>query len=488
MADFIQNNKDNSNSQSISETDSEINDNDNNNSPKKTSPFENKYIQMIDDYFEISSRNSTFMIEILAGIAMFFVTIELIGTTPKVLAQAKMDTHTAFVATCFTMGLATISSGFLIGIPLIITVDSLQAAFLVNPLQDYYEFDWKSSLSLFFLQSLFALVISIGISFFPIIKAFPSSFRIGISYGLGLYIGKFGLFDILALTPRFTFEPNYNALIGILTLIFLVYGITRDFSWIFINSVLISAIAFLISTASTENLQVNDWFSPSLTKTAFKMSFSYPASKPFLYVFSNIASSIIAILCVTLTAIQFTFLEEIKYDTEAFSNLVANPKKNSIRRILILVAAWSLVGAVFGTVPLTVAVESCVGAAIGAKTGFPSVVAGLLYFLSILIFPLFNLIPAGATGSILIFTTAKLLRMFEYTEFQNIVETTPIIISTILIPVFIDVARGFAFGYVVLILVWVIGTEKKWKKINLYMIILGIICGCLVFVRTQWNS
>ena len=59
-------------------------------------------------------------------------------------------------------------------------------------------------------------------------------------------------------------------------------------------------------------------------------------------------------------------------------------------------------GALMGTSPVTVFVESATGISEGGKTGITGMVIGIMFFVSVFFAPIFASIPSWATGSALV--------------------------------------------------------------------------------------
>lgn len=67
------------------------------------------------------------------------------------------------------------------------------------------------------------------------------------------------------------------------------------------------------------------------------------------------------------------------------------------------VDAFSIsMGALMGTSPVTVFVESATGISEGGKTGITGIVVGIMFFISVFFAPIFASIPSWATGGALV--------------------------------------------------------------------------------------
>eukprot|EP01156_Anaeramoeba_ignava_P022023 Anaeramoba_ignava/c20095_g1_i1.p1 GENE.c20095_g1_i1~~c20095_g1_i1.p1 ORF type:complete len:520 (+),score=143.46 c20095_g1_i1:424-1983(+) len=427
------------------------------------SPYNNPFLVFVDKYFNISKRNSNFTTEILAGITLFLTTSYILQKQTTILGIAGMDSQSVFTATALTTGLGTITIGLVSGFPMLISTGMGENFFFVDTICHTLGYDWKIGLSLVFFHGIISVILSIVIPKSNLIYAIPSTFRIGIAYGIGLLIGKIGIIDMLLLDTSSHFDPKYQALIGGLTLVLIVYGASRNHKLVVVLGVIGSVVLSIIISIARKDLSFPKWVTPSLKETAFKLKFDYRNAVPIYYVIVYVLNTLFDVVCSSLTIIQLTFLSKIKYDNESFVKLVAGAKNNRFMKILLVNSAFVIVSSLLGTSPTVIFIESCVAAALGARTGLCSIVAGLLFIISIFFYPIMMIIPQESIGPLLVWTTISVLQMVEYMNFDDINEMIPVAISSVLIPLLDSVIYGVSSGYIVLLLVWITGKKQKME-------------------------
>ncbi|KAJ5071791.1 xanthine/uracil permease [Anaeramoeba ignava] len=382
--------------------------------PIFVSPYDHKYLKFLDKFFSISQRGTDFKTEIVGGFTMFLSTIYILQKQPEYLSETGMDKESVFVATALVSGLATITVGLVSGLPLLISTGMGENLFFINTICNLLGYSWQTGLSFIFLHGLISLILSFFISNSTLIYSITTSFRIGISIGIALFIAKIGLRDLLSMPSNLTFTPNYNALIGYLTLGVIVFAIIRGYKYFFVIAIILSIIISLSIGLGLHNISWNKWNAPTLSKTAFKLNFKYRNALPIYYIIIYVIDTFFDVICSVLTLIQITFLSKIHYDNDSFVGFVFGSRNNKFMRILIINSVFIMVASFLGTSPTCIFIESCVASVLGAKTGLSSVVAGLSFLFAIFFYPIISIIPRESIGGLLVYTGVILLQLVEF--------------------------------------------------------------------------
>ena len=130
-------------------------------------------------------------------------------------------------------------------------------------------------------------------------------------------------------------------------------------------------------------------------------------------------------------------------------------------------------GAMLGSSTITTYIESASGIAEGGKTGMTSLVVGLLFIFSLLLSPIFLLIPAAATSGALVLVGVLMLDSIKKIDLGNVAEAFPAFITMITMVLCYSIADGICLGilsYVILKL-----CLGKWNELNWTLIVLSII-------------
>ena len=145
-------------------------------------------------------------------------------------------------------------------------------------------------------------------------------------------------------------------------------------------------------------------------------------------------------------------------------------KLPKIKGALLSDAVGTSVGAVCGTSTVTTFVESASGVAEGGRTGLTSLVAGVLFALSI-----FLAIPSFATAPALIVVGYLMLTSVTKIDFNDMTEAIPCFIAIIAMPFMYSISEGISMGVISYVVINVITGKAKEKKISLLMYILAVL-------------
>ena len=116
-------------------------------------------------------------------------------------------------------------------------------------------------------------------------------------------------------------------------------------------------------------------------------------------------------------------------------------------------AVGTVAGAILGTSTVTSFVESSAGVAAGGKTGLASVVTAILFFLSLVLAPIFTAIPSFATTPAMLYVGLLMLSAVKKVDFDgDAADTIGAFLAIIMMPLTYSIANGIMFG----MLSWVI--------------------------------
>lgn len=187
--------------------------------------------------------------------------------------------------------------------------------------------------------------------------------------------------------------------------------------------------------------------------------------------------------------ITFTFLYTDIFDTVGTLIGVAEkgnlldekgqlPKAGSA---LMADAVGTTVGAILGTSTVTSYVESSAGVAAGGKTGLASVVTGALFFVSLLLAPIFTAIPSFATTPAMLYVGLLMLTSVKKVNFEgDAADTIGAFLAIVMMPLTYSIANGIMFGMLSwVILKLVIGKAKDisavmWISVALFAVYIAL--------------
>eukprot|EP00878_Enallax_costatus_P022083 GHUV01023416.1.p1 GENE.GHUV01023416.1~~GHUV01023416.1.p1 ORF type:complete len:311 (+),score=44.81 GHUV01023416.1:655-1587(+) len=136
------------------------------------------------------------------------------------------------------------------------------------------------------------------------------------------------------------------------------------------------------------------------------------------------------------------------------------------RRLATLIADGlsCIPGALMGTSPLIVLVESSVGIEEGGRTGLVAFFAGCFFLLSMFFAPLLSAIPPYATGPALIIVGGLMFSNARFINWENMNEAFPSFITIALMPLTYSISNGLLAGLATTFALWLLETvaELAW--------------------------
>jgi AGZA family xanthine/uracil permease-like MFS transporter len=128
-----------------------------------------------------------------------------------------------------------------------------------------------------------------------------------------------------------------------------------------------------------------------------------------------------------------------------------------------------------GTSTTTTFVESASGVSEGGKTGFTSIVTGLLFLVSIFFSPLFLSIPSFATAPALIVVGFYMLANIVKIDFDDMSEAIPAFLCIIAMPFTYSISEGISIGVISYVLINLLTGKFKEKKISIVIYVLSVL-------------
>ena len=126
-----------------------------------------------------------------------------------------------------------------------------------------------------------------------------------------------------------------------------------------------------------------------------------------------------------------------------------------------------------GSSTITTYIESASGIAEGGRSGVTSAFVGILFLLSLLVSPIFLLIPGAATSGALVLVGVLMLDSVKKLDLSDVSESFPAFITMITMVLCYSIADGICLGilsYVILKL-----CVGRWKQLNITLVTLAIL-------------
>ena len=409
--------------------------------------------EILQNIFELEAKKTSVKRELLAGATTFITMVYIIFVNPSMMAETGMDYGASFVGTCLAAAVACFAMGIFANWPVALAPGMGLNAFFTYTVVGEMGYSWQVALGAVFIAGILFLVISVTPLRRWILESIPSSLRISMGAGIGLFIGFIGLkssgiiisnpVNYLSLGDLTKAEP-YLGLLGFL--IITILSIRK-----IPGAIMLGIIAITIISVFTNKVEFSGFFSfpPSLIPVLFELDFS-------------------GALDVGVISIVLTFLFVNLFDTAGTllavatsANLINEKGKiENLDRALKADSTSSIIGTMVGCAPVTSYVESSAGVSAGGRSGLTAVFVGCFFCLAIFISPLASIIPAYATAGALIYVAMIMLGGLENLEWSNHSELIPALITVSMIPLSFSIADGIALGFMSYVIIKVFTGQR----------------------------
>jgi AGZA family xanthine/uracil permease-like MFS transporter len=156
-----------------------------------------------------------------------------------------------------------------------------------------------------------------------------------------------------------------------------------------------------------------------------------------------------------------------------------------VGRVLMVDSVAAIAGGVGGVSSNTTYIESAAGVADGGRTGFASVVTGVLFLLAIFLSPIAGFIPAQATAPALVLVGYLMFTLVRDIPVADLEDGLPALLTMILMPLTYDITVGIGAGFIT----WVLLKIAKGKLGEIHPLMWAVsIAFVIYFANTYIQS
>jgi adenine/guanine/hypoxanthine permease len=408
-------------------------------------------------YFLFEELNTNYRREIIGGLTTFLAMAYILVVNPLTLtldsvpdldASLRMDYSSVFMATALAAAVGCFLMGIIAKYPIALAPGMGLNAFFAYTVILTYGIPWQTAFTGVLVSGVIFIILSLSGIRETIINAIPMDLKLAVGAGIGLYITFIGLQNagIIAANPAtmvglgdLSASSTLLAIFGMFVTVILM--VRRVKGGIFFG-MLIAAIAGMVFNVVKLPSAVVDFNVPSIAPT-FGVALDPLLNNP-----GSLMSADFLIVVLTFLFVGF-------FDTAGTLVAVANQAKllkdNKLPRAgkaLLADAVATVCGAIFGTSTTNTYIESSAGVAAGARSGFAAVVTGILFLVSILFYPLLEVITSAVTAPALIIVGVLMvsaLGRIDWTKFEIAV---PAFLTMITMPLGYSIATGIAIGFI----------------------------------------
>ncbi|WP_165592378.1 adenine permease AdeP [Enterobacter hormaechei] len=395
---------------------------------------------LLERVFKLREHGTTARTEVIAGFTTFLTMVYIVFVNPQILGVAGMDTSAVFVTTCLIAALGSILMGVFANLPVALAPAMGLNAFFAFVVVQAMGLPWQVGMGAIFWGAVGLLLLTIFRVRYWMIANIPS-LRVGITSGIGLFIGMMGLKNAGVIVAN----PETLVSIGNLTSHSVLLGVLGFFIIAILASRNIHA-AVLVSIIVTTLL---GWM---LGDVHYNGIVSAPPSVSTVIGHVDLAGS----LNLGLAGVIFSFMLVNLFDSSGTLIGVTDKagladekgKFPRMKQALYVDSISSVAGSFIGTSSVTAYIESSSGVSVGGRTGLTAVVVGLLFLLVIFLSPLAGMVPPYAAAGALIYVGVLMTSSLARVKWEDLTEAVPAFITAVMMPFSFSITEGIALGFI----------------------------------------
>ena len=421
---------------------------------------------ILGSFFRFSERGTNIRTEVLAGLTTFMTMAYIVFVNPAILGTegTGLPLTGVFFATCVAAAAACIAMGLFANYPVALASGLGLNAIVAFTLILGLGLTWQQAMAVVVLEGVLVTILVLTNLREAVMNAIPMSLKFAIAVGIGLFIAFIGLKNggIVVQNPAtylalgdFTQGPVVLALFGlVLTLALVARGVRGG---ILIGIVLTGVVGMIFGIVPLPGGVVD-----------------------FRFDTSTIGGGVLAIpevLQISLIPVIFALFMTDFFDTMGTVIAVGQEGKlldeegrpPHLKRILLVDSLAAAGGGAAGASSVTSYIESGAGVAEGGRTGFTSVVVGLLFLLALPFSPLISVFggsipvpgPQGegeifvspVTAPALIVVGFLMITAVRFIPWDDFDEAIPAFLTILTLPLTFNISYGIGFGFIAYVLI-----------------------------------
>lgn len=435
-------------------------------------------MESIAAYFRFADRRTDLATEVRAGVTTFMVMAYIIFVNPSILGAAGIDPGAAAAATALVAGIMTIAMGVFANYPL-----ALAAGLGINGIVAFTlvlnrGLSPAGAMGVIVIEGVVITVLVLVGFREAIMNAVPLSLKRAIGVGIGLFILTIGFVngglvvkgEGTPVTIAFPNSPSvFVFLIGlILTIALYVLKIRAA---LIISIAVTTLIAFAAGVTSVpKDLVLTPNFSTIGQVDLFQV-----------FIKLGVLSALLTIFAIMLSDFFDTMGTVTGVAAEAG---LANDDGSvpDVGKVLLVDGVAAIAGGLAGISSNTTYIESAAGVAEGGRTGFASVVTGVLFLLAIFLAPIAGIIPGVATAPTLVLVGYLMFTLIKDIPVGDVEDGIPALLTMILMPLTYDITVGIGAGFIS----WVLIKVVRRKAGAVHPLMWAVSIAFVVFFLKDW--
>ncbi|QPZ39062.1 NCS2 family permease [Paramicrobacterium chengjingii] len=459
----------------------------------------------LDRFFQITERGSTLAREFRGGIVTFVTMAYIVILNPLIIGGYSADAAATDAAggwlpaeqvgavTGLTAGVITLLFGVVANLPFGLAAGLGINSFLAVSV--IHDVTWPEAMGLVIINGVIIVVLGATGARTAIFRAIPKELKAAITVGIGLFIAFIGFIDSGFVTAAdgvpvqlgengsLTTLPTAIFVIALMLIGILVArkvpgGILIGMIASTILAIIAQAI-FKIQPGAEGGWHLNV---PALpTQIVSIPDFSLVGEFDLFGSFGRIGALAATMLVFTLV---FTNFFDAMGSMTGLAKQAGLAHKDGtfprLRAAFIVEGAGAVAGGMTSGSSNTVFVDSAAGVGEGARTGFASVITGLLFLASMFLTPLTAVVPMEVGSAALVVVGAMMMSQIKAISFKKFSVALPAFLTIVTMPLTYSISNGIGIGFISWAIVNVAAGRARKVHWLLWVVAFGFV---LYFVR-----
>lgn len=461
----------------------------------------NTFRERFDSFFEISFRKSTVSREVRGGLVTFMTMAYIVILNPLILGGAvdvsggSLGGVQVAAVTGLTAGVMTILFGVVANLPFGLAaglgINSFLAVSVVG------QVTWAEAMGLVVINGLIIVLLSVTPLREMIFRAVPAQLKVAITVGIGLFIAFIGLVDAGFVRSSGVASPpvqlgDGGSITTIPTLVFivglLIMGVlmARKIKGALLIGILATTVIAIIAEAIFK-------LGPSFNPDGWNLNVpALPDAIVSLPDFGLIGAfnfdafgriGVLAAVMLIFTLVFTNFFDAVGTLTGLTKEAgLADAQGNfpRLKSALVVEGIGAVAGGATSGSSNTIFIDSAAGVGEGARTGFASVITGVLFLLAMFFTPLTQVVPLEVAGAALVVVGVLMVAQIREVEWSEFSIGLPVFLTIVVMPLTYSIANGIGVGFISWVIVRSLAGKAKDVSVLLWIVAAGFL---LYFAR-----
>ena len=440
-------------------------------------------------YFKFEERGTSFLTETRAGLTTFMVMVYIIFVNPSIIAgPMHLPIGVVAAGTALVAGVMTIAMGLVANYPFALAAGlGLNAVVAFTLLGDKAKgglgMTPGAAMGVIVIEGIVITVLVVIGFREAIMNAVPLTLKRSIGVGIGLFILFIGFSEGGLIAGQNSVYGDPPAV--------KVLPITDIHQWVFLIGLLLTVVlyvlrvkaALIISIVATSVIAFAAGITHAPQQWTVTPSFDGLFKPDLPGVFSQLV--LITALLTIFTIMLSDFFDTMGTVTGIAAEAGLADEDGSvpgIGRVLIVDSVAAAAGGLANVSSNTTYIESAAGVAEGGRTGFASVVTGVLFLAAIFLSPLADFVPKQATAPALVLVGFLMFTLVKDIDVANVEDGLPALLTIILMPLTYSITVGIGAG----VITWTLIKVLRLKFSEIHWLMWVVTAAFIVYFASDW--